>query len=68
MKWQSNINPISGTVTGNSAVGFIGPFVNYVTNLPLGTSSSPTSTPAGNTFRTASQVVLGSVYGEQVPA
>ena len=61
--WQSNMNPVNGATTGTSVVGFLGPFINYATNVPFGTSVTPTTAPGTSSFRTQTQVVLGSVYG-----
>jgi hypothetical protein len=61
--WQSNMNPVNGAVTGTSVVGFLGPFINYATNVPAGQNATPTTAPGTGSFRTATQVALGSVYG-----
>jgi len=61
--WQSNMNPINGAATGTSVVGFLGPFVNYATNVPIDQNATTTTAPGTGSFRTVTQVVLGSVYG-----
>lgn len=55
--WQANMN----NATGSAVVGYLGPFVNYATNLSAGQIIGPTL-PPGASFRTAAQVVLGSIY------
>jgi len=59
--WQANMNP--NTALGNAVQGYLGPFVNYGTSLSfgLGQAVGPTSV-AGTSFRTSTQVTLGSIY------
>jgi hypothetical protein len=61
VRWQANMNPVAASATGNAVVGFQGPFINYATNQAFGTLIGATP-PAGSSFRTATQVTLGSVY------
>lgn len=61
--WQANMNPINGAVTGTSVVGFLGPYINYGTNFLPGVSVTTTVAPPSTSFRTQTQVTLGSVYG-----
>jgi len=61
VRWQANMNPVSGGTSGNAVVGFLGPFVNYATNFAQNTFIGSTL-PAGSSFRTAAQVTLGSIY------
>jgi hypothetical protein len=63
VKWQANMNPVNGAVTGTSVVGFLGPFINYATNVPIDQNATTTTAPGTGSFRTATQVALGSVYG-----
>lgn len=57
--WQANMNPISST--GAAVVGYLGPFINYATNLAPGAPIGPVLNP-GASFRGQAQVTLGSVY------
>jgi hypothetical protein len=61
VRWQANMNPQSGSSTGNAVAGFLGPFINYATNFAQNTFIGATL-PSGSSFRTATQVTLGSVY------
>ena len=58
--WQANFAPVVAAGT-NAVLGFLGPFVNYGTNLGAATLIGAT-TPAGASWRNPGQVVLGSVY------
>ena len=62
--WQANMNPVS--TTGAAVVGYLGPFINYASNMANGRTVGPVLTPGSNgstpTFRTAAQVTLGSQY------
>jgi len=55
--WQANMNPVAP----GAVVGYLGPFINYATNLSLGQNVGPVPA-AGASFRTAAQVTLGSIY------
>lgn len=57
VRWQAKINPFPG----NAVAGFHGPFINYASNFGDLTLIGPTL-PHGSSFRTATQVTLGSVY------
>jgi len=56
--WQGNFSPVGAV--GNAINGYLGPFINYGTNLALGQQVGPA--PANSSFRTAAQVTLGSIY------
>jgi hypothetical protein len=65
--WQANMNPVSGTSTGNAVAGYLGAFINYATNFSGSATSGqqigPNIPNAGApSWRTAAQVTLGSVY------
>jgi MYXO-CTERM domain-containing protein len=62
--WQANMNIApAGVTAGNAVVGYLGPFVNYATNLSAGQTIGPVlGPPPGASFRNVAQVVLGSVY------
>jgi hypothetical protein len=65
--WQSNMNPVNGTATGNAVAGYLGAFINYATNFSgnatAGQQIGPNIPNAGApSWRTAAQVTLGSIY------
>lgn len=58
--WQANMNPTpSGSI--NAVAGYLGPFINYGSNLTLGDSIGP-GLPGGVSWRNQAQITLGSFY------
>jgi hypothetical protein len=63
VKWQSNMSPVNGAVTGTSVLGYLAIGYNFATNFVPDINVTTTAGPAGTSFRNAAQVILGSLYG-----
>jgi hypothetical protein len=60
VQWQANMNPTpSGAI--NAVAGYLGPFINYGSNLNLNDPVGP-ALPGGVSWRNTAQVTLGSFY------